>query len=144
MATVCGYVERIKFRNEENGYSILSLTAQDEEYVLVGTFPFISEGDYIEATGRTVEHPVYGDQIQVSEYEVKTPEDMVSMERYLGSGAIKGVGAALAARIVRRFKAPSALSRKSRSGWQRSKASVRSWPCPFPARWRRSGKCARP
>ena len=105
MATVCGYVERIKFRNEENGYSILSLTAQDEEYVLVGTFPFISEGDYIEATGRTVEHPVYGDQIQVSEYEVKTPEDMVSMERYLGSGAIKGVGAALAARIVRRFKA---------------------------------------
>ena len=60
MATVCGYIERIKFRNEENGYSILSLAAEDDEYVLVGTFPFISEGDYIEAVGQTVEHPVYG------------------------------------------------------------------------------------
>ena len=81
MATVCGYVERIKFRNEENGYSILSLAAEDEEYVLVGTFPFISEGDYIEATGRTVDHPVYGEQIQVQSYEMKTPEDTGSMER---------------------------------------------------------------
>ncbi len=105
MATVTGYVEKIKFRNEENGYSILSLAAQDDEYVLVGTFPCISEGDFIEATGRQVEHPVYGDQIQVQQYELKTPEDTASMERYLGSGAIKGVGAALAARIVRRFKA---------------------------------------
>ena len=105
MATVCGYIERIKFRNEENGYSILSLAAEDDEYVLVGTFPFISEGDYIEAVGQTVEHPVYGDQIRVESYEMKTPEDTLSMERYLGSGAIRGVGAALAARIVKRFKA---------------------------------------
>lgn len=105
MATVNGYVEKIKFRNEENGYSILSVNSDGEEYVLVGTFPYISEGDFIEASGRSVEHPVYGDQIQVETYELKAPEDSASMERYLGSGAVKGVGTALAARIVRRFKA---------------------------------------
>lgn len=105
MATVNGYVEKIKFRNEENGYSILSVNSDGEEYVLVGTFPYISEGDFIEASGRSVEHPVYGDQIQVETYELKAPEDSASMERYLGSGAVKGVGTALAARIVHRFKA---------------------------------------
>lgn len=105
MATVSGYVEKIKYRNEENGYSILNVSADGLDYVLVGTFPYISEGDFIEATGRDVEHPVYGDQIQVESYELKAPEDTASMERYLGSGAIRGVGTALASRIVRRFKA---------------------------------------
>lgn len=105
MATVNGYVEKIKYRNEENGYSILSVNSDGLDYVLVGTFPYISEGDFIEASGRDVEHPIYGDQIQVESYELKAPEDTASMERYLGSGAIRGVGTALAARIVRRFKA---------------------------------------
>lgn len=105
MATVTGYVEKIKYRNDENGYSILSVSSDGEEYVLVGTFPYISEGDMVEASGTTVDHPIYGEQIQVETYELKAPEDTMSMERYLGSGAIKGVGAALAARIVRRFKA---------------------------------------
>ena len=105
MATVSGYVEKIKYRNEENGYSILSVNSDGLDYVLVGTFPYISEGDFIEASGRDVEHPIYGDQIQVESYELTAPEDTASMERYLGSGAIRGVGTALAARIVRRFKA---------------------------------------
>lgn len=105
MATVKAYVEKIKYRNEENGYTVLETGWEGEDYVLVGTFPYINEGDLVEAKGRMVEHPVYGEQLQVEEYELKAPEDTVSMERYLGSGAIKGVGAALAARIVRRFKA---------------------------------------
>ena len=107
MATVKGFVDKIKFRNEENGYTVLSLTGRDdnEEYILVGTFRFISEGEMIEAVGTMTEHPVYGEQMAVESYEIKAPEDTLSMERYLGSGAIKGVGAALAARIVRRFKA---------------------------------------
>ncbi len=105
MATVKAYVEKIKYRNEENGYTVLEAGWEGEDYVLVGTFPYINEGDLVEAKGRMVEHPVYGEQLQVEEYELKAPEDTVSMERYLGSGAIKGVGAALAARIVRRFKA---------------------------------------
>lgn len=105
MAAVKGYVEKIKFRNEENGYSVLEVGAEGEDYVLVGTFPYISEGDLVEAEGRMIEHPIYGEQLQVERYELKAPEDTASMERYLGSGAIKGVGAALAGRIVRRFKA---------------------------------------
>ena len=105
MATVQGFVEKIKYRNEDNGYTVLSLAASDDEYILVGTFPYINEGEMIEASGTMTEHPIYGEQLQVESYEIKTPEDADSMERYLASGAIKGVGAALAARIVRRFKA---------------------------------------
>lgn len=105
MATVTGYVEKIKYRNDENGYTILSVSSDGEEYVLVGTFPYIGEGDMVEASGTMVDHPIYGEQMQVEAYELKAPDDTASMERYLGSGAVKGVGAALAARIVRRFKA---------------------------------------
>lgn len=105
MATVTGFVEKIKYRNEENGYSVLSVTDGGDEYILVGTFHYVSEGEMIEASGTMTEHPIYGEQLAVESYEIKAPEDTISMERYLGSGAIKGVGAALAARIVRRFKA---------------------------------------
>ncbi len=105
MATVTGFVEKIKYRNEDNGYTVLDLSSEGEDYVLVGTFSYISEGEMIEASGSMKEHPVYGEQLAVEHYEIKSPEDAAEMERYLGSGAIKGVGAALAARIVRRFKA---------------------------------------
>ena len=105
MATVTGFVEKIKFRNEDNGYTVMSVSSEGEEYILVGTFQYIGEGEMIEATGTMTEHPVYGEQLAVESYEIKAPEDVTAMERYLGSGAIKGVGAALAARIVRRFKA---------------------------------------
>ena len=86
MATVTGYVERIKYRNEDNGYSVLSVADGGEEYILVGTFPYISEGERIEATGRMVEHSIYGEQLAVESYEIKAPEDTLAIERYLGSG----------------------------------------------------------
>lgn len=105
MATVCGFVEKIKYRNEDNGYTVLSLVNAGEEYTLVGSFHYINEGEMVEAVGVMTEHPVYGEQMTVESYEIKAPEDTAAMERYLGSGAIKGIGAALAARIVRRFKA---------------------------------------
>ena len=105
MATVTGYVEKIKYRNDENGYSVLSVADGKEEYVLVGTFAYITEGERIEATGRMVEHSIYGEQLSVESYEIKPPEDTLAIERYLGSGAIKGIGAALAKRIVKKFKA---------------------------------------
>lgn len=105
MAAVSGYVEKIKYRNAENGYSILSISSDKDEMVLVGTFAYISEGDFVEASGELVEHPIYGEQIRVREYQIREPEDTASMERYLGSGAIRGVGTALAARIIRHFKA---------------------------------------
>lgn len=105
MATVTGFVEKIKFRNEENGYTVLTLATEEDEYVLVGTFQYINEGEMVEAEGTMTEHPMYGEQILVEKYEIKAPEDTAAMERYLGSGAIKGIGIALASRIVRRFKA---------------------------------------
>lgn len=107
MATITGFIERIKFRNEDNGYTVLSVTDQSDggEVIMVGNLAYVSEGDMIQASGRMTEHAVYGEQLQIEKYEMKTPQDELSMERYLGSGAIKGIGAALAARIVRHFKA---------------------------------------
>ncbi len=99
-----GYIERIVYRNDENGYTVLSLHADQEEVTCVGSFPFISEGEFIRATGSYTEHAIYGQQFLVESYDLKEPEDIFSVERYLGSGAIKGVGAALATRIVKKFK----------------------------------------
>ncbi len=99
-----GYVEHIVFRNNDNGYSVFQLTADEEELTCVGTFPVLAEGELIKVSGFMKEHPLYGEQLQAEQYEVLAPEDETAMERYLGSGAIKGIGAALAARIVRRFK----------------------------------------
>ncbi len=104
MENVTGYVEHIVFRNEENGYTVFQLENEDGEITCVGTFNFISEGEHLEIAGEYVNHAVYGTQLKVSSYAVKEPEDLISIERYLGSGAIKGVGAALAGRIVRKFK----------------------------------------
>jgi exodeoxyribonuclease V alpha subunit len=99
-----GYIEKIIYRNDENGYTVLNLQADEEEVTCVGSFPFISEGEFIRTMGSYTEHAVYGQQFLVESYELKEPEDLFSMERYLSSGAIKGVGAALAARIVKKFK----------------------------------------
>lgn len=104
METVTGYVGHIVFRNEENGYTVFHLENDDGEVTCVGNFNFINEGEMLELTGEYVNHNVYGTQLKVASHVVKEPEDLVSIERYLGSGAVKGVGAALAGRIVRRFK----------------------------------------
>ena len=103
--TVTGYIDHVIFRNEDNGYTVMVLKGMEEERELtcVGTFPAITQGAAIEASGNYTTHPVYGRQFQIASYVEKMPEDALAMERYLGSGAIKGIGAALAARIVRRF-----------------------------------------
>ena len=103
--TVTGYIDHIIFRNEENGYTVMVVknSENEEELTCVGSFPAISQGTTIQASGIYTHHPVYGKQFQISSFVEKIPEDTYAMERYLGSGAIKGIGAALAARIVRRF-----------------------------------------
>lgn len=103
--TVTGYIDHVIFRNEDNGYTVMVLKGMEEERELtcVGTFPAITQGAAIEASGNYTTHPVYGKQFQIASYVEKMPEDALAMESYLGSGAIKGIGAALAARIVRRF-----------------------------------------
>lgn len=104
MEVVTGYVEHIVFRNEDNGYTVFNLENEDGETTCVGSFNYINEGEMLELHGEFVNHSVYGSQLKVNSHEVKEPEDLVSIERYLGSGAVKGVGAALAGRIVRKFK----------------------------------------
>ena len=82
MACVEGYVEKIVFRNEENGYSVLSVVEGKKEYCLVGTFLNISEGEYLKAEGDLTEHPMYGEQIRVKSYEFVAPKDAASIKRY--------------------------------------------------------------
>lgn len=101
--TVEGYIDHIIFRNEENGYTVLSLVVDGEELTCVGFFQYINEGEMISAKGVYTEHTSYGQQFKIESYEPVVPTDAVAIERYLGSGAIKGIGAALSARIVRRF-----------------------------------------
>ena len=102
--TLTGYIDHIIYRNEDNGYTVLVLvTGGQEEITCVGTFPDITQGATIEASGNFTTHSVYGRQFQILAMTEKMPEDSMAMERYLGSGAIKGIGAALAARIVRHF-----------------------------------------
>lgn len=104
LETIKGYVDHIVFRNDENGYTVFHLTNDDGEVTCVGSFPYISEGELLRLSGEYITHNMYGLQLQVSEHEVLEPEDLISIERYLGSGAIKGLGAVLAGRIVRKFK----------------------------------------
>jgi len=105
MAIVTGYVEHIVYRNETNGYTVLELAGDAGSYMLVGTIPHVSEGEPMEAEGTFVNHPSYGEQLSVERYQVTAPGDVISIERYLGSGAVKGVGPSLATRIVKKFKA---------------------------------------
>jgi len=102
---LAGYVEHIIYRNADNGYTVLNLVSGEEEITCVGIFSAIAEGENIEASGDYTDHPTYGKQFKVESFEEKAPEDEEAIERYLGSGAIRGIGLALAARIVRRFKA---------------------------------------
>ena len=102
--SLAGYVEHIIYRNADNGYTVLNLVSGEDEITCVGVFSAIAEGENIEAQGEYTEHPTYGQQFKVASFEEKAPEDEEAIERYLGSGAIKGIGLAMAARIVRRFK----------------------------------------
>lgn len=104
MAHLEGYVSHIRFHNEENGYTVLELETTHGDEILVGTFHYINEGEYLSVEAEFTEHPAHGPQYQVTSYQVKEPEDKEAMERYLGSGAVRGIGPALAARIVKKFK----------------------------------------
>ncbi|MBO5144561.1 MAG: ATP-dependent RecD-like DNA helicase [Lachnospiraceae bacterium] len=103
MDTLKGFVQHFIYKNPQNGYGVMNLMAEEMEITCTGIFMNLDEGECIEAQGTYVEHAVYGTQFKVERFQVVAPEDRVAVERYLGSGAIKGVGAALAARIVRHF-----------------------------------------
>ena len=104
MEEIKGYVEHIVYRNEDNGYTVFHLNNSDGEVTCVGSFHYIEEGELLRLKGGYTTHKMYGLQFAVEESEICEPEDLVSIERYLGSGAIKGVGASLAGKIVKKFK----------------------------------------
>ena len=104
MEEIKGYVDHIVFRNEDNGYTVFQLENEKGEVTCVGTFPYINEGELLKISGDYIVHNVYGTQFQVTSHEVQEPEDLLSIQKYLGSGAIKGVGAVLAGKIVQKFK----------------------------------------
>ena len=104
MEQIQGLIEHIVYHNDDNGYTVMNLMCQGDEIVCVGNMPVISEGEYIKAEGEYVDHSTYGQQFKIVTFSVEMPEDVFSLERYLGSGAIKGVGPALAHRIVQKFK----------------------------------------
>lgn len=103
METVTGYVDHVIYQNKENGYAVVSLEYEGEELVCVGNFRSVEAGETLKLTGSYVEHPVYGRQLKVESCQMVMPGDEISMQHYLGSGAIKGIGEALAARIVKQF-----------------------------------------
>lgn len=103
METLAGYVEHIIYQKQENGYTVFVLVSEEKDITCVGNCKGLTVGENIEILGDYVEHPVYGQQLKITSYKVVAPKDSVSVERYLSSGAVKGIGAALAKRIVKRF-----------------------------------------
>lgn len=99
-----GYIEKIKYKSDENGYCVMIVEGEDGEEIFVGTLPGASEGLYVIAEGEYVNHPQYDIQFQFTSCEIQMPKDIGGIERYLGSGVIKGIGAVLAKRVVKKFK----------------------------------------
>ena len=85
MDKIKGYVEHIVFRNDDNGYTVFHLNNDDGEVTCVGNFHFIEEGELLEMEGEYTTHKLYGLQFSVKTSQVCEPEDLVSIERYLGS-----------------------------------------------------------
>lgn len=104
MEEIKGYVDHIIFRNATNGYTVMNFVADGLDVTVTGAFPEIAEGENYILQGELVDHPTYGEQFKMTTYVVTAPEDEEAMKRYLGSGAIKGLGPALASRIVKKFK----------------------------------------
>ena len=105
MEEITGYVEGIIYRNSDNGYTVMDFVVDEFLITAVGIFPTVGEGENLLLRGQYVDHPTYGKQFKASSYEAVAPTDEASMERYLGSGAIRGIGPKLAARIVKEFGA---------------------------------------
>ena len=103
MEKIQGYIDHFIYFNESNGYGVIELYTEEEDIICVGSFGGIGQGENVEITGQYVEHAVYGRQLKAESIKVLTPEDAFAIERYLAGGAIKGVGPALAKRIVSKF-----------------------------------------
>lgn len=105
METIDVYVERIIYQNDSNGYCVLMTWCGDEDMIVVGFFQMDVTGQMLRVSGMKTYHPNHGEQFKAEAYEIIEPTDEESIRRYLASGAIKGVGEALAGRIIKKFGA---------------------------------------
>ena len=103
MEVIKGYVDHFLYYNESNTYGVLELNTEDDDVICTGRFPGLTEGETIEVSGEWVDHPTYGVQLKVLNYEIIEPTDILDMERYLASGAIKGIGPSTAKKIIKHF-----------------------------------------
>lgn len=103
METKKGYVEKIIYQNKMNGYTVLNLEEDGTDTTVVGFFQDISAGEFVEFTGEFVNHPKFGEQFKADKARTIMPEDIDAVERYLASGAIRGIGAVTARRIIDKF-----------------------------------------
>ena len=98
-----GTVADIRFRNEENGYTIATVETELQPFVVVGVFPPVGAGSYVCCEGNFVTHPRFGRQFKAESVRPERPDSLYGLMRFLGSGLIKGVGEKRAAAIVERF-----------------------------------------
>ena len=96
-------VEHIIFRNEENGYTVIEAETESGEITAVGTMPMVCEGEQLHLIGRFTSHSSYGEQFSVSAFESIMPTTTLGILKYLSAGAVKGIGAATAARLIKAF-----------------------------------------
>lgn len=101
--TVSGDIDEIRFRNEENGYTIAVLDVDGEPVIATGVFPSVVEGQRVTLEGDFIVHKKYGRQFRADRCEIEKPTGVDGIVRYLGSGLIRGIGPALALRIVSVF-----------------------------------------
>ena len=99
-----GQISEIIYQNEVNSYTIAEFETEEELTTIVGYLPFINKGDSLKLVGNFVNHPDYGRQFKIQTFEKIMPETLEALEKYLSGGIIKGVGPAIAKRIVNNFK----------------------------------------
>lgn len=100
---ITGEIKDIIYKSEINSYTIAEFETDEEATTVVGYLPFVNSGDTLKLIGKFVEHKEYGRQFKIDTFEKMMPQSLDSLERYLANGNIKGIGEALAARIVKKF-----------------------------------------
>ena len=100
---LCGTVERVVFRNADNGWTVLEVSSDEQLHTVVGVLPEVSVGEEIRARGTFTEHATFGAQFKAEQCERRLPSDASAILRYLSSGAVKGIGPGRALKIVRKF-----------------------------------------
>lgn len=103
MEILQGYIDHFLYYNDTNGYGVLELTTEDDDVICVGTFAGITQGETVEVSGEWTDHPNYGIQLKCSSVRTIEPTGLIDIERYLSSGAIKGVGPSIAKRLIKKF-----------------------------------------